>query len=414
MNSFAPVPFLHVYWAFASGYLLSYLLRTVNAVISPELTHDLGLTSSSLGLLTSAYFVAFGAMQLPAGMLLDRYGPRRVEPVLLLIAGVGTLWFAMAESVSSLIAARALIGAGVAVCLMAPMKAIAAWYPAERQASLSGWVMVAGGAGALAATAPLEFALRFMNWRSIFVVLSIAAFAIAAWVWWRVPDTAHPATRAGFGAQWAGVRKVFGAPRFWWIAPLGGFGMGSFMAIQGLWSVPWLIEVNGYDRATAARHLLALSCVILGGYVFLGLFATQLARRGIHARHLFAAGFALSGAALAAIVFQLPATYVWWSLYGLGAAVNILAFSILNDGFARELAGRSNTALNLLMFIGSFLTQWGVGVIIDAVRGAPGNSSAGGLEIAFAIVLALHWLTYAWFVFGWRRHAHPPADRIGA
>ena len=147
MNFFAPVPFLHVYWAFASGYLLSYLLRTVNAVISPELTHDLGLTSGSLGLLTSAYFVAFGAMQLPAGMLLDRYGPRRVEPVLLLIAGVGTLWFAMAESVSSLLAARALIGAGVAVCLMAPMKAIAAWYPAERQASLSGWVMVAGGRG---------------------------------------------------------------------------------------------------------------------------------------------------------------------------------------------------------------------------------------------------------------------------
>ena len=82
-----PVPFLHVYFAFAAGYLFSYLLRTVNAVISPELTRDLGLSSGSLGLLTSAYFVAFAAMQIPAGMLLDRYGPRRVEPVLLALGG---------------------------------------------------------------------------------------------------------------------------------------------------------------------------------------------------------------------------------------------------------------------------------------------------------------------------------------
>ncbi len=107
-----PVPFVHVYFAFAAGYLLSYLLRTVNAVISPELTRDLGLSSSALGLLTSAYFIAFGVMQIPAGMLLDRYGPRRVEPALLLFCGIGTLAFALADGVTGLIVARALIGAG--------------------------------------------------------------------------------------------------------------------------------------------------------------------------------------------------------------------------------------------------------------------------------------------------------------
>src|SRR5512136_2374512 len=152
--------FLRIYFAFAAGYLLSYLFRTVNAVISPELTRELGLTHSSLGLLTSAYFVAFAALQVPAGMLLDRYGPRRVEPVLLALAGTGALLFAATEGVSGLIVARALIGAGSAVCLMAPLKGIATWYPADRQASLSGWMMVAGGTGALLATAPLELALR--------------------------------------------------------------------------------------------------------------------------------------------------------------------------------------------------------------------------------------------------------------
>ena len=91
------VPFSRIYAAFAAGYLMSYLFRTVNAVISPELTRELGLSAGALGLLTSTYFVAFASMQIPAGMLLDRYGPRRIEPVLLVVAAIGTFAFAAAD-----------------------------------------------------------------------------------------------------------------------------------------------------------------------------------------------------------------------------------------------------------------------------------------------------------------------------
>ena len=90
----APPHFLRIYVGFSAAYMLSYVFRTVNAVISPELTTELGISAASLGLLTSAYFLAFAAMQLPAGMMLDRYGPRRVEPVLLTVAGCGALAFA--------------------------------------------------------------------------------------------------------------------------------------------------------------------------------------------------------------------------------------------------------------------------------------------------------------------------------
>jgi MFS family permease len=403
------MPFLRVYFAFAAGYLLSYLFRTVNAVISPELTRELGLAPASLGLLTSAYFVAFAAMQIPAGMLLDRYGPRRIEPVLLVFAGTGSLAFALAEGVTGLVVARALIGAGVAVCLMAPLKAIATWYPAERRASLAGWMMVAGGLGALLATAPLEFALRFFAWRTIFVVLGVATYAVAAWIWFKVPDTPAPAQVAGFAAQWAGVRSVFAHRRFWWIAPLASFGMGSFMAIQGLWAVPWLMDVDGYDRAAAARHLLVMGVTILAGYLLIGLYATRLARRGVHSRHLFASGFALNAAALAAILFGLPGTYLWWGLYGFGAAVNILAFTALSEGFATELTARANTAVNLMMFAGSFVTQWGIGLVVDVARALSGLDTASGLRLAFAIILALDALTFAWFVRGWSRYGSATA-----
>ena len=392
-----------MYSAFAAAYFLSYLYRTVNAVISPELTRDLGLADASLGFLTSAYFLAFGIMQIPVGMLLDRFGPRRVEPVLLTFAAAGAVFFSLADGLPGLAAARALIGAGVAACLMAPLKGIAMWYPSDRQASLSGWMMVAGGAGALAATAPLEVALRFTDWRTIFAALGIATLAVAAWIAWRVPDTPPPASASDLRTQFVGVRAVFAHPRFWWIAPLGGFGMGAFFAIQGLWAVPWMMEVDLRSRAEAATMLLGMSIVTLGGYVFLGLFATRLAHRGITARHLFAGGFTLNATALAVITSGVSSAAPWWWLYGLGAGANILAFTVLNEGFGRELAGRSNTALNLLMFAGGFAVQWGVGVVVDLAVSTSAATRASGLRLAFALMLALHIVTLAWFFLGWKR-----------
>jgi len=398
--------FVPLYLCFAAGYLLSYVYRTVNAVISPELSASLGVSASSLGLLTSAYFVAFAAMQLPAGMLLDRFGPRRVEPVLLTIAGCGALAFASSEQLSGLVVARALIGMGVAVCLMAPLKGIASWYPAERQASLSGWMMVAGGIGALASTAPLAAALSVVSWRAIFVMLSMATFAAALAIFLVVPDTPAQARPGSLAEQWAGVMSVFRNARFWWIAPIGAVSAGSFMAIQGLWSVPWLMQVNGYSREVAAEHLLLAGIVILIGYFGLGFFATALGRRGIGARHIFAAGFALHLVMLILIIVDaLPSTRLAWTLYGLGSAVNVLGFTLLGQGFPRELTARANTALNLVLFTTSFALQWGIGVVADLSQAWLGADASHGLRIAFILVAALQVLAYTWFVLGWRRYA---------
>ena len=397
--------FLPLYLCFAAAYLLSYVYRTVNAVISPELTASLGVSASSLGLLTSAYFIAFAAMQLPAGMLLDRYGPRRIEPVLLAIAAIGALLFAAADGLAGLTLARALIGAGVSICLMAPLKAITTWYPLERQPSLAGWMMVAGGVGALLSTAPLAAALSVLSWRGIFVVLGVTTLAVAAAIFFRVPDT-PPAQATARRAPWRGVRIVFGHPRLWWIAPLTSLGMGSFMAIQGLWSVPWLMQVDGYSRMTAADHLLAMGMTTLVGYVAVSVLSTPLARSGILPRHVYAVGFGLQTVVLALIVTRaLPFTYAIWSLYGLTAAVNILGYTVLNEGFATELAGRVSTALNLFMFAVSFVVQWGIGLVADAARAWLGVDAAGGLRVAFALVVAAETLAYVWFALGWRRHA---------
>lgn len=410
----SPPSFLRLYLCFAAAYLLSYVYRNINAVISPELTASLGISASSLGLLTSAYFVAFAAMQIPAGMLLDRYGPRRVEPLLLIAAGGGALAFAASDTVGGLSLSRVLIGAGVSVCLMAPLKAIAAWYPAERHASLSGWMMVAGGIGALLATAPVAAGLAFVSWQTIFVGLAASTFAAAAAIFLLVPDISQPPKATGWGEQWHVLRTVFASPRLWWMAPLGAVTIGSYMAIQGLWSVPWLIEVNGYTREVAADHLLLMGIAILGGYLGIGVFATRLARQGISSQHLYAGGFALNIFALALITLRAPWTYLLWAVYGLGAAVNVLGFTLLGRGFPRALAARVNTVFNLLMFTSSFAMQWGIGVVVDTAQSRLGIDPGAALRLAFALVLALDFIAFGWFVLGWRRHASitPTAEAV--
>ena len=164
---------LRLFLPFAAGYFLSYLYRTANAVIGPVLARDLGLGDNALGLLTSTYFLAFGAAQLPLGMLLDRFGPRRVEAALLLIAAAGAAVFAWSDTLAGLAVGRALIGLGVSACLMASFKAFSQWFPPERQASLTGWIMASGGLGALAAAKPLELALGFAGWREIVLALAV-------------------------------------------------------------------------------------------------------------------------------------------------------------------------------------------------------------------------------------------------
>ena len=199
---------IRLFLPFAGAYFLSYHFRTANAVIGPVLSAELSLGAADLGLLTSAYFLAFGAAQLPLGVLLDRFGARRVESALLLIAALGAAIFASGQSIATLAVGRGLIGLGVSACLMASFKSFSQWFPAERQASLTGWIMTAGTLGALAASSPLNVALQFASWRVIFLALSALTVAVAAWVFLSVPDkpvAADAANPEPLATQWSGI-----------------------------------------------------------------------------------------------------------------------------------------------------------------------------------------------------------------
>lgn len=395
-------PWLGVFLPFAAGYYLSYLLRTVNAVIAPELARELALTAADLGLLTSAYLLTFAAFQIPLGLLLDRHGPRKVEAGLLALAAAGTLLFALGTSAGQLTVARGLIGLGVSACLMAAFKGFAQNFPSERQASLTGAIMASGGLGAVTASLPLELALPVFGWRGVFLGLTFLLLAVAAWIFLSVPQREAGVSRDSLGAQLKDVAGILAHRSFWHYAPPMALVTGGFMAVQGLWAVPWLMQVDGLSRHQAAEVLFALNLAMLVSHLGIALFATRLARAGLSALHLLVGGYGLALACQAAMLTGLLPALPLWFAYGIGVSGGSLSYALLSAHFPPSLSGRVTTTLNLLLFIGAFAIQWGLGALIDGLTAA-GFFAASAYHAAFALLLILQATGYAWFVLEGRR-----------
>jgi MFS family permease len=394
---------IRLFLPFAAGYFLSYLYRTANAVIGPVLARDLGLGDNALGLLTSTYFLAFGAAQLPLGMLLDRYGPRRVEALLLVIAALGAAIFAWSASLGGLAVGRALIGLGVSACLMASFKAFSQWFPPERQASLTGWIMASGGLGALAAAKPLELALGIAGWREIVLALAIVTLAVAAWIWWSVPDKPAAGPGTGFAEQLAGVRQIFASRHFWRYAPMAFWMTGGFMAVQGLWATRWMTVMEGMARAEIAIRLTWISGAMLAGFLFMGFFATALVRRGIRLEKVYLGAMAAAVASLGSLTLLPTQGGDWlWPLLGACFSLSNIAYSLVALAFPVTLSGRANTALNLMAFAGAFGLQWGFGVLVDALQ-AGGWAADGAYRAALATLLAGQVAALLWLLVSGRR-----------
>ena len=393
-----------VFLPFALGYFLSYLYRVVNAVIAPDLARDLNLDAADLGLLTSAYFLTFAAFQLPLGLLLDRFGPRRTEAVLLLFAAAGAAAFALAQSSTTLIVGRALIGFGVSACLMAAFKAFVEWFPRDRLPLVNGCQMAAGGLGALAATAPVAWALTVTDWRGVFLALAVATLAAAAVIHLVVPERPRSPGGGGLHDPLTGIGQVFRSSLFWRVAPLTVASQATFLAIHGLWSGPWLADVGGLDRAEVARVLLAVAAAMICGFLGMGGLAERLGRLGVPPLHVAVGGIVAFMLIQVAVVAQwTDAVLPLWVAFGFFGTAGIIPYAALSQVFPVALAGRLNTGLNMLVFVSSFAAQWGIGAIIDLwPPSASGGYAPAGYQAAFAVMLALQAAALVWFMlFRW-------------
>lgn len=389
---------VRVFLPFALGFFISFLFRSANAVIGNELAGTFALSAAQLGLLTSVYFLAFATMQPMVGVLLDRYGPRRVVAALLCIAAAGSLVFATATGFVGLSVARIIIGIGVSACLMGAIKALALWYPLDRLASLTGWVVAFGSLGALVATTPVEFSAATIGWRMTFVVFALIALSIAALIWAAVPRQLAVVTPASWREQWAVFGQIARTPLFWRLGLPMVTVQSSFQALFGLWMVPWLMDMNGLSRASAATWLFWIAVSALIASPAFGVGADSLGARGVPRLLVLKAGMTLSVASMLLAGFTDFARLPLLIAYGFGAMSTVLSYTFVAMLFPRSMSGRVTTAINMCMFTCTFLAQSGVGMLLQPFARNEGGYALPGYWLVFGVLGAIQCASLAWLL----------------
>jgi MFS family permease len=386
-----------VFLPFAVGYYLSYLFRTINGLISSVLTSNLALGAAELGLLTSIYFLTFAAAQIPIGVLLDRYGPRRVQAALLLIAASGAAVFATANGFWDLVLARAMIGLGLASALTAGLKAIVLWFPRERVAFFNGSMVMFGALGAVTATAPAELLMDWIGWRGLFELLAAATAASAVLVYSTVPEQVAPSSKRPTPLS---LKSVYANSDFWRLAPLSATCVGSAWALHGLWAAAWLTDVEELDRPSVVTQLFVMAIALSVGGFLLGGIADQMRRRDIGPERLFALLAMLFIAAQFALILRLPVpSTVLWSLVAMAGAGTVLSYAIVAEYFPKELTGRANGALNVFHFGWAFVLQYAIGLVLQQWPSQDGHYPTIAYQVAFGVNVGLQIAALAWFEF---------------
>jgi predicted MFS family arabinose efflux permease len=389
-----------IFLSFAFAYFFSALVRGVTATLAPAFSAELGLNAGDLGLLAGAYFFGFAFMQLPLGNALDRFGPRRVLLAFLTIAVLGCAAFAMARSFATLTVARALIGVGVSACLMAPMTTFRRRFGDTAQMRANAWMLMTGSLGMVASTLPVQWLLPVLGWRGLFWALA-ALFAVAiATIVRLVPRDSHLGGTGDRAARRSGpgYRQVFRHPTFTRFAPMAFFQYGGMVAVQSLWAGPWMVQVCGFTPEQAARGLFGINIAMLITFMAWGMAVPRLYARGWNAQRLIARGAPVCLLVLiAAVLLGRHAAAPAWAAFCVTCTVVSLAQPAVGQAFAASLAGRALSAYNLVIFVGVFVLQWGIGLAIDAFK-AMGLTVESSFQGAFALLALCCLGSYVWFL----------------
>jgi predicted MFS family arabinose efflux permease len=394
---------------FALGYFMSYLFRAVNQVIAPDLIADFDLSPGELGRLTAAYLFGFTLFQLPLGLLLDRFGPRRVQTALLLVSAGGAALFALAPDPWSLTVARGILGLGLCGCLMSAFKANAMWLPMSRVALGNATAMAVGALGVVTATRPADWLAQLIGWRPMFDLLAVATVGVALLIFFCVPkqqpgqrDSGAPETLT---TQLRVVGRIAKDPVFWRVTPMVSIISGTFIAIQTLWAGRWLSDVASLDRTSVADVLLVMAIGFVIGSLTTGWIADRAQRRGLTIELVVGGSFLLFALSQFLVIIHAPIPPALpWFLFGFAGPAANLGYATLAAHFGIGAAGRAQSTANLLLFATAWGLQWGIGVVLDRFRGpADGAVDPAGYHWAFGLVLALQMVAVLWYLRPKRR-----------
>ena len=391
---------LRIFLPFAFAYFLSYIFRGVNAVIFPYLERDIGITAADLGLLTSSFFLFFALIQPIQGVALDRYGPRKVQTVLLLVAALGSALFGLCSSFAELIVARVLIGIGFAGGLMAAIKIFTLWFPPRHWGVVTGFHMMAGGAGSMAATLPVQWSLSVTSWQGLFFWLAAICFATAVILFAVVPERASTGPRDSLREQFRVTGIVLTDAFYWRLQPLMAVQQLAFIGCISLWIGPWLRDVGGIaDTGVRADIQLYATAVMTLGFASSGIITAFCRRLGVSDFASVSVTSLLFALVCGWIAFLPPIhPLLPWALFGfLGAGV-IQYLPVIVASFPPTYAGRVTTSSNFVVFLVIFAGQWAMGKVVDLWPRTATGYAPDGYTWAFGALFILQLAGFAWLL----------------
>ena len=380
---------------------LTQCARAGLAVVGPVLAVEYGLSATELGLLSAVLFALYGLAQLPVGVALDLYGPRRVQCVLAATAAVGFLMFAHADGLTGFAVARAVIGVGVAAGLMGLMKGVSQWFPRSRLAAMTGIGLLVGGLGGMAATTPVAMLMPVIGWRGVFVIFAGIAVAVSMWNFLSLrdpPGFKRPARTLGDEIVLLG--RVFRDRHFWRYTPMVAFLSVLNFTYQSLWAGPWLRDVAGLDGFARADSLALYALGMMIGSAVFGQLASRLTEKGV--RPIAVPAVCSAVLLVVQLVLVLEPTGRWqvtvlWMVFGAFASSGSAGYAAIANAFPAELTGRVTTAINATMLATVFVLQYVIGWILDQwPRTASGGWDAQGYAWAVGLTLAMQALATAW------------------
>lgn len=392
----------------ASIYILVYFYRVSLAVVAKDVAHDLNLTPAQLGSLSSILFYVYAAAQIPLGPMIDRLGSRLVISGCGVLTAVGGILFAQAQGMGQALVARMLIGLGTAAVLMATFSLFSHWFTKQEFGRVSGLMVAVGNMGNLAGTAPLALAVSWIGWRNSFLAVGAMQALAIVLVFLVVrdrPKSVCEGVASGPAPQAMGMldawKRITSNRDFWLLAGLAFAWYGCYLAVQGLWGGPYLMEVLKLSREETGRMLMCTSI----GFICGSLVIDSIARKLVHSyKRTFLGGQLLLLILMTA--FQGPLEHLSLPILGgfffcLGLAVSsgVMIYPISRSMFPVSIVGTALTSVNLFVLLGAASVQQIMGRIIDAVGKTTPEATVQAFHSAFLFPVGVQALAAAMFFF---------------
>ena len=383
--------FFNIMLVLCAGYTVSQFLRTSLGVLSPNLMHDFNINPNNMGLLGGVFFLSFAIFQIPAGILIDKYGPRKVMSSVIIFAVLGSIIFALSNSFYILLIGRVLMGLGCSICLMGSLVLITRWTDSDQFSKLAGIILAVGGIGGLLATTPLSYFSELFGWRLSFWLAAAVTFCVMVLYYFILEDRKNDLilNRSNETISLKNLLFILKERNFKFMIPMSLMSYSSLVVILGLWGAPYLKDIHGLDSVERGKILMLMAISWnIGSFVFGRL-------RSIFGNYKNVVIFGATGVIILlfilSIITEINSIYlhILFCILGFFGAFSVALISHYQVLFDKEYMGRALSTANFFNFGGVFFVQWLTGKIIYLMGGDSTGAPIEAYRLAFLFVAIL-------------------------